>query len=236
MKSTLSRETKEIMKIISNDRVRTNLLKNPEQKILAFLVQHVPSWISSNMLTALGLFGSIMVFSGFILAINNHKNYLLLSVLGFIIGWFGDSLDGRIAYFRNKPRKLYGFILDITIDWIGIIIIGCGYIIYSDGIWALLGYGFVVMYGWEMIIALMRYKITGRYSIDSGKLGPTEARIIISAILVAEVLQPGSIHYSALFVSIILFFVNVIDTRKLLYIADSMDMKEARKKTKGEDA
>jgi len=147
MKSTLSRDTKEIMKINSNDRVSINLLKNPEQKILASLVQHVPSRISPNMVTALSLFGSIMVFSGFILAIHNHKNYLLLGVLGFIIGWLGDSLDGRIAYFRNKPRKLYGFILDITIDWIGIIFIGCGYVVYSDGIWALLGYGFVVMYG-----------------------------------------------------------------------------------------
>ena len=235
MAETIKSGLKEVMKIISNDRERTNLLKNPEQKILAFLVQRVPSWISSDMLTALGLFGNIMVFSGFILATHNHTNYLLLGVLGFIIGWFGDSLDGRIAYFRNKPRKLYGFILDITIDWIGIIIIGCGYIIYSDGIWEFLGYGFVVMYGWEMIIALIRYKITGKYSIDSGKLGPTEARIIISAILVVEVLLPGSMHYSALFLSIILIFVNVIDTRKLLHIADNMDMKEAGKKTKGED-
>jgi hypothetical protein len=84
MKSTLSRDTKEIMKINSNDRVSINLLKNPEQKILASLVQHVPSRISPNMIIALGLFGSIMVFSGFILAIHNHKNYLLLGVLGFI--------------------------------------------------------------------------------------------------------------------------------------------------------
>jgi len=157
-----------------------------------------------------------------------HRNFLLIGVLGFVISWFGDSLDGRVAYFRKKPRKLYGFILDITIDWIGIIIIGCGYIVYTSGIWELLGYGFVVMYGWEMIIALMRYKITGEYSIDSGKFGPTEVRIIISAVMVAEVLLKDSIIYSAFIMEVILFFVNIRDTGKLLRLADEMDKKEMR--------
>jgi phosphatidylserine synthase len=152
----------------------------------------------------------------------------LLGVLGFIISWFGDSLDGRVAYYRNKPRKLYGFALDITMDWISIIIIGYGYIVYSEGIWELLGYGFVVMYGWEMIIALMKYKITGKYSIDSGIFGPTEVRIIISAIMVAEVLLPGSLIYSAGIIVLILFFTNIADTRKLLLVSDSMDKKEMK--------
>ena len=226
MKPGLSQDAKEILKIISNDRLRTNLLKNYEQRTLVFLVQRIPSWISSDMLTAIGFFGSFMVFISFVLAAYVHKNFLLLGVLGFGISWFGDSLDGRVAYFRKKPRKLYGFILDITMDWIGIIIIGCGYIVYADGRWDLLGYGFVVMYGWEMIIALMRYKITGKYSIDSGKFGPTEVRIVISLILVAEVLLQGSLHYSAILMVIILFIVNIFDTRKLLRLADEMDMNE----------
>jgi phosphatidylglycerophosphate synthase len=230
MKPGLSRETLEILKIISNDRLRTNLLKNYEQKILAFLVPRIPSRISSNMMTAFGFFGSFLVFISFVLATYFHIYYLLLGVLGFMISWFGDSLDGRLAYFRNKPRKLYGFILDITIDWIGIIIIGYGYIVYAEEKWELLGYGFVVMYGWEMIIALMRYKITGNYSIDSGIFGPTEVRIIISVILVAEVLHQGSLHYSAVFLAVILFLVNIIDTNKLLRVADDFDRKEIRKK------
>jgi phosphatidylglycerophosphate synthase len=235
MKPSLSQEAIEILKIISNDRLRTNLLKNYEQKALAFLVQRIPSWISSDMLTAFGFLGSFTVFISFVMAAFLHKNFLLLGVLGFAISWFGDSLDGRVAYFRKKPRKLYGFILDISIDWIGIIIIGCGYIIYAKGSWDLLGYGFVVMYGWEMIIALMRYKITGKYSIDSGIFGPTEVRIIISAILVAEVFLQGSLHYSAVLMGVILFVVNIIDTRKLLRLADEMDAVEIRRKLQEEN-
>jgi phosphatidylglycerophosphate synthase len=227
-KSNESLKESEVLESISQDRTRTNLLRKYEQRALAFLVQRIPSWINSDMLTAIGFFGGIIVFVSFMLATYLNRNYLLLGVLGFTIIWFGDSLDGRVAYYRNKPRKLYGFALDITMDWISIILIGSGYIVYSEGIWELLGYGFVVMYGWEIIIALMRYKITGKYSIDSGIFGPTEVRILISAIMVIEVLLPGSIIYSVVLISVVLLFTNIADTRKLLLIADSMDKKKIK--------
>jgi hypothetical protein len=74
-----------------------------------------------------------------------------------------------------------------------------------------------------MIIALMRYKITGKYSIDSGKLGPTEARILLMAILVTEILIPSSILYSMAMALLLVFIVNIIDTRKLLLLGDEID-------------
>ncbi len=222
---------KEVIKSVFKDRARTNLLRKYEQEAIAYLVQHMPRFITSNILTGIGFFGNIIVAASFILAAYFSKTYLLLGLLGFIISWFGDSLDGRLAYFRNKPRKNYGFALDITIDWISIIIIGYGYIIYAEGIWELFGFGFVVMYGWEMIIALMRYRITGMYSIDSGIFGPTEVRIGIGASMVAEVLLPGSLKYSASVVVIILFFVNIGDTRNLLRVADEIDKKEIKDKS-----
>jgi hypothetical protein len=87
------------------------------------------------------------------------------------------------------------------------------------------------MYGWEMIIALMRYKITEKYSIDSGIVGPTEVRIVIAAIMAAEVFLPGSLQFSAGIVVFILFFVNIGDTRKLLKTADEIDKKELMNKS-----
>jgi phosphatidylglycerophosphate synthase len=227
--SELPLKTREALDSLFQDRTRTNLLRKYEQWTIAYFVQRIPAWISSNMLTGLGFFGNVVVLLSLILASYLHRSYLLLSVLGFAINWFGDSLDGRLAYFRNKPRKLYGFTLDITIDWIGIILIGCGYIVYAKGIWELLGYGFIAMYGWEMIIALMRYRLTGKYNIDSGKFGPTEVRIVISLILIAEVIVQDSIIYSSIVVVVIMFFVNIFDTRKLLKLADEMDKKEIRR-------
>jgi phosphatidylglycerophosphate synthase len=230
-KAIRAQRKREVIKSVFNDRARTNLLRKYEQEAIAYLVQHMPPFITSNILTGIGFFGNIIVAGSFILAAYVSRTYLLLGLLGFIISWFGDSLDGRLAYFRNKPRKNYGFALDITIDWISIIIIGYGYIIYAEGIWELFGFGFVVMYGWEMIIALMRYRITGKYSIDSGIFGPTEVRIAVGAIMVAEVFLPGSLVYSASGLVIILFIVNIGDTRKLLRIADEIDKREAKEKS-----
>ncbi|NSW93447.1 MAG: CDP-alcohol phosphatidyltransferase family protein [Bacteroidales bacterium] len=213
----------EIVNSISRDRTRTNLLRKHEQRALAYLVQVIPSWMTSDMLTALGFIGSIIVSASFFLATYVNIYFLLLGPIGFTVSWFGDSLDGRVAYYRKKPRRMYGFALDITMDWLSIILIGCGYIVYVEGIWELLGYGFVVMYGWEMIIALMRYKVTGKYSIDSGKFGPTEVRIIISSVMIVEVFVPGSLMYSSVFVCAALFIINVMDTNKLLKLADDID-------------
>jgi phosphatidylglycerophosphate synthase len=224
-------EHKDVIKSVFSDRVRTNLLRKQEQKAIIWLVHRMPPWISSNILTAIGLFGNVIVSASFILAAYFDRAYLFLSLPGFLISWFGDSLDGRLAYYRNKPRKNYGFTLDITIDLISIILVGYGYIIYAEGIWELFGYGFVVMYGWEMIIALIRYRITGKYSIDSGILGPTEVRIIISAIMIMEVFLPGSLVYSAGLVVAVLLLVNIIDTIKLLRVAEEIDRKEKKEKS-----
>ncbi|MGE5348932.1 MAG: CDP-alcohol phosphatidyltransferase family protein [Actinomycetota bacterium] len=221
----------EILRNVFSDRARTNLLKKQEEMAISWLVQRIPRFITSNMLTGTGFFGNMIVSASFILASYFSRYFLLMGLVGFFISWFGDSLDGRLAYYRNKPRKKYGFTLDITIDWVSIILIGFGYTVYANGLWTLLGYGFVVMYGWEMIIALIRLNLTGKYSIDSGKLGPTEVRIIIGVIMIAEVLIPGSLNYSAGLVVISLFIVNFIDTRKLLRVADEIDRKELNKES-----
>ena len=228
MKSILNGD---MIRTVFSDRVRTNLLKKQEQMAISWLVQRIPPFVTSNMLTGIGFVGNVIVAASFILASYFSRSFLLLGLLGFFIAWFGDSLDGRLAYYRNKPRKKYGFTLDVTIDWISIILIGLGYIIYAEGKWELFGYGFVVMYGWEIIIALIRFKITGNYSIDSGKIGPTEVRIIIGLIMIAEVFLPGSLTYSAGLVVIVLFAVNILDTRHLLSVADDIDKQELNNKT-----
>ena len=230
MKSENNLSTSEVLKIISQDRGRTNLLKFYEQRTLAYLVQKIPSWISSDMLTAIGFLGSILIFVSFILASYFGEVYLLLGVLGFMICWFGDSLDGRIAYFRNKQRKWYGFTLDITADWIGIVLMGWGFVIYMDNQFEILGFCFVILYGWEMMTTLLRYKITNKYSIDSGLFGPTEVRIVISIILILEVVLKGSIIYSAALACILLFITNIIDTNKLLKMANDRDIEEKEQK------
>lgn len=215
---------------ISQGRDRTNLLKKQEQKTIAFLVQYIPSWVSSNMLTGVGFFGNVVVFVSFILGKTVDEKFLLMGVAGFAISWFGDSLDGRIAYYRNKPRKWYGFSLDLVVDWIGIVLVGLGFIVYApQGLSKILGYAFIVLYGLEIIIALLRYKISGEYSIDAGKLSPTEARIGISLFLVLEVIFHGTLIYMAGLADLILALSNFLEFKKLARIADRRDEEENKK-------
>ena len=55
------------LRLIATDRQRTNILRAWEQKSIAYLVQKIPSWISSDGLTAIGSFGNLMVAASFVM-------------------------------------------------------------------------------------------------------------------------------------------------------------------------
>lgn len=211
---------------IFKDRKRTNILIKPEQNFISFLVKRIPSYISPNILTVIGILGSVLVAIGFILAYYDSQYYLLLCILGLFINWFGDSLDGRIAYYRNIPRKWYGFSLDIIMDWIGTVLIGLGYFFYASNEYEIIAFIFVVLYGWSMIIAQLRYKITDIYTIDAGLVGPTEVRVIIAVMILIEMFFFNTMQYFAGAICVILFIINFIDTRKLLKLGDERDLAE----------
>ena len=229
--SSSKKKDEDALSKISKDRTRTNLLKKSEQALIAYLVQRMPKWMTSDMLTGIGFMGSIIVMLSFILAAYVDRYCLLLGILGFAINWFGDSLDGRLAYYRNTPRKWYGFSLDLTVDWLTDILMGIGFIVYVEGRWELLGFAFVTMYGWAMITALLRYKIVNKYTIDSHFLGPTEVRIIIASMLVLEVLFKGAIVYFGAAACIVLLIVNILDFRNILRMADERDKEERKAKS-----
>jgi hypothetical protein len=89
------------LKRIFQDRKRTNILSNPEQATISYLVKRVPNFISSNMLTVIGTAGSFLVLFGFILATYLDRSYLLLGILGLainIIATFQESgLDSHLT-------------------------------------------------------------------------------------------------------------------------------------------
>jgi phosphatidylglycerophosphate synthase len=211
---------------ITSNRHRTNLLRKYEQMLLAYLVQRIPHFINSDMLTVIGLFGSVVTAGSFVLAEHIHRPLLLIGIVGLIINWFGDSLDGRLAYYRQTPRKWYGFSLDFIFDWFTNILIGAAYIWYVPNPWEMVGFAFVCLYGWAMMMAVLRYKIIDKYTIDSGIFGPTEVRILIMFILIFEVLLPDSIIYSGSIICIALLIIDIKDFLQLLKMADARDKSE----------
>jgi len=222
--------SQKINKKLFQDRKRTNILSSSEQKFISYLVPRIPNWISSDGLTGIGLFGSFMVLGSFLMAEYVSRPWLLFGIVGFFVQWFGDSLDGRIAYYRNKSRKWYGFALDIVMDWVSTVMIGLGYVFYATDDFKYSGFALVALYGWAMIISQLRYRITDKYTIDAGLLGPTEIRVIICAVLLAEVIFVGSIHYLVILICVALFVINCIDTKKLLDMGDERDREEKRNK------
>ncbi len=221
---------KEQIKKLFGDRKRTNILGGVEQKFISVLVKAMPQWVSPNILTGVGLFGSILVFTGFIFAKHVAALFLLLGIVGLFINWVGDSLDGRIAYYRNIPRKWFGFSLDIIMDWIATVFIGFGYFFYAPAEYQFIAFLFVVLYGWAMIISQLRYKITDLYVIDAGLVGPTEIRIVLALVIFIEYLVPNSIHYLAGSICAVLMIINIVDTKKLLKLGDIRDENERKLK------
>lgn len=217
-----------------SDRKRTNILHVPEQALIRYLVKRVPAFVTPNILTLIGFIGSLFVLLGFILASYIHNTYLLIGILGLGVNWVGDSLDGRIAYYRSIPRKWYGFSLDIIMDWISTTTISLGYFIYVSAEYKIFALIFLALYGWAMIISQLRYKITNVYTIDSGVAGPTEIRVLIALILACEIIWPQTIQYFVIALSVILFLINIKDTNNLLKLGDIRDIEERQQAHKND--
>lgn len=216
------------------DRKRTNILKVLEQPTLVFLCKIMPPFVTPDMLTAVGMLGTVVVLVGFLLA-RHDKLFLLLAISGFAINWFGDSLDGRIAYYREIPRKWYGFALDSIMDWLSLVIMGIGYFYYITDDFKILVFTFCCSYAWSVVIAHIRYKITNIYTIDAGLLGPTEVRIIICLVILAEMILGGTGKYTVFIifsfaVNIALLFINIIDTYKLIQLGNERDLRDHKHK------
>ena len=76
------------------DRVRTNLLRKWEQQAIQYFCPRIPSWVTPNVLTAIGFSGSLIVGLGFWLGIE-QRAFLLLAVAGLAVNWFGSVLVGH---------------------------------------------------------------------------------------------------------------------------------------------
>lgn len=208
-------------------RERSNWLMQREQRALAWLCRRTPAFVTSDMLTVLGLAGSGIIFMSIMMAQANRL-WLLGAIIGLSIHWLGDSLDGRLAYFRNRPRKWYGFALDIVVDWISLCIVAAGLAIYFASL-KFIPVIFMVAYGARMLIAVLSYKILEVYRIDSGKIGPTEVRILTALALCLEMFLPGSLLAVTSLATVLLLGVNVFECYQLLQSANARDKAERPK-------
>ena len=160
-----------------HQRVNDILLARWERPALQWFAARMPTAVSPDILTAVGVFGAVLIFLGYSLS-NYFSGFLWLANLGFLINWFGDSLDGTLARYRNIERPKYGFFLDHTVDTFNevLIVIGLGlspYVTFSVACLGLIGY--LLM----SILVYIRTYVEGVFQLSYGKFGPTEVRVIL---------------------------------------------------------
>lgn len=158
-------------------RIQTSVLNAAEKKVLVWLAQRQPRWMTSDILTYIGTFGAVVTAVGYVLSAWNVA-FLWVSSLGFVINWYGDSLDGTLARVRNTQRPVYGYYLDHTIDAINevIIFVGVG---LSGLIHLEIALLALVMYLLMTINVSINAHLKKEFRLTYAKMGPTEFRIIM---------------------------------------------------------
>lgn len=160
-----------------HSRVNDILLGPLERPALKWLAAHMPPWMTPDILTLIGLGGSVLIFASYALTVV-HPAFLWLASLGFVINWFGDSLDGTLARYRRIERPRYGFFVDHSVDAFSelLVVLGLGltpFIRFDVAAVALIAYLMV------SVLVYVRTYVEGVFQISYGKLGPTEVRLIL---------------------------------------------------------
>jgi len=181
----MSAEMEDIKK---HKRVNDMLLGPLERPALQYLAKNSPSWITPDVLTTIGTLASVTIFIGYWLS-NASVWWLWLVNLGFLVNWYGDSLDGTLARYRKIERPKFGFYIDHTVDAVSefLTIIGIGmspFLRLDIAAFALIGYLLMSVH------VYVRTCVDGVFKISYSKIGPTEMRAIIVLVNIAIFFAP----------------------------------------------
>src|SRR4030042_3390023 len=154
--------------ITKHKRVNDILLGPLERPAWLWLAAHSPAWATPDLMTVIGISGALIILIGYSLS-NFHPAFFWLATLGFIINWFGDSLDGTLARYRHIERPKYGFYINHVTDVLTeiIILLGLGispYIKFSVASMCCIAY--IAM----SVLVSVRMNVIGEFKISYSKL------------------------------------------------------------------
>lgn len=195
-------------------RIQTSLINAAERKALVWLAERQPRWVTSDMLTIVGVVGAFLTGLGFYLTIYNI-NWLWLSSAGLVINWYGDSLDGTLARVRNHQRPIYGYYIDHTVDCINeaFMFVGAG---LSPLVNLNLTLAAFILYLFLTINVSINAHLKSEFRLTYAKLGPTEFRLII---VIANTVLIASPSLAAATYSILGFSLTLLDIVAVIVIA-----------------
>jgi phosphatidylglycerophosphate synthase len=169
-------------------RVNRSLTATAERRMLIWMAERAPRWVTSDQLTLLG-FGAQVTAGVFFAMARLNRLELLMVVACIALNWLGDSLDGTLARVRGQQRPRYGFYVDHMVDVLGAVVL-------------MTGLGFSGFIHWQVALAMLiaflvlaseSYLATnslGRFVMSQGMFGPTEIRILLIAGCLALLRSP----------------------------------------------
>lgn len=214
-------------------RINDILLGPLERPALNWLAAHMPAWVTPDILTTIGVLGALLIAVSYALS-SYDRNFLWLASFGFIVNWFGDSLDGTLARYRHIERPVFGFFIDHVLDACSgtMIFFGLGltpYVSFNIACLTLIAYLLL------SVLVFVRTSVAGIFKISYGKLGPTEIRataIVLNIAMyfggvqtftvgvgsAAQVLTPYDLMM-AMIALLLLYFFAVTATREAIRLA-----------------
>ena len=176
----------------STKRMQTSFLTRLEKKVLLWMAERTPAWISSDHLTAIGFAGQLL--AGVFYALSRWSKYYLLAVVGCLaVNWLGDSLDGTLARVRRQQRPRYGFYVDHMVDSFGAVAM-MGGLALSGYMHPWIAIGVLVAF---LLLSIQSYLATytlGEFHLSFWNFGPTELRLLLAVGNLALLRWPIVLH------------------------------------------
>ncbi|RKQ91248.1 CDP-alcohol phosphatidyltransferase-like enzyme [Solirubrobacter pauli] len=158
------------------ERETTFLLARPERWLLRAIAKRLPGCVRPDHLTVLALAAAVAF------AVAAATGHFWTAAALLVVHWFGDSLDGTLARVRKAERPRYGYYVDHLADAAATALVGLG-LGLSASMHLTAGLVLVVAYLALSINSYLETHAFGRFSLGYGRLGPTEARIALIALL-----------------------------------------------------
>jgi archaetidylinositol phosphate synthase len=158
------------------ERRNTAWVAEIERRALVWIAARLPAAATPNTLTAIGMLGALIAMLGYFLAAE-WPAMLWLASVGFVLNWFGDSLDGTLARVRGIERPHFGFFLDKSTDVLAHALFAVGLGLSTFIRWDLAMAGLVSFFMVSMI-SLIRVGAGRSFDIAYFGIGMTETRCI----------------------------------------------------------
>lgn len=175
--------------LFSLSRIQSNILASSERRLLTWICSKLPVWISPDLLTITGVGGALLMFLAYV-ASGWGSGWLWLVVIGCVINWFGDSLDGSLARYRKIERPSFGYFIDHSCDALATLLVMAGlglspFVRLDVALFALAGYLLICIH------TFLAARVLSEMKLSHIGAGPTEMRLILIGLTVAMITLDG---------------------------------------------